>query len=143
MATKLDKTGPVLPVDKFQDRLGDVARVFWVTGGYIREFNIPLDHNTYGTPFGCVRLYLPGLSLAHRDPPSRHTCWAEQRILSEYATPELFMVEVAKDLRERADMLAKRKRQLTRQEAEALLFNKAPEPTRPILRLRAQPAQTS
>jgi hypothetical protein len=88
-----ERTGPVMSCFEFQEILGDLAKVFLVTGGTLRCFNKLLD-NTYGIHPSGVRMYVPRMT--QNDVPPRHPVWNQYRIFKEYVSPQEFMHTVRK-----------------------------------------------
>lgn len=77
VSTNIEHTGPVINVPQLQGHVGEKARVFYITGGYLKLFNTMME-NIFGIVPTGVRIYYTNMQ--RNDPPSRHHVWNENMI---------------------------------------------------------------
>lgn len=84
---KGSRNGPVLPIPPLQDAVAPFAKVYWLTGGMVSNFN-QIMTDTHGIRPSGIRVYLPGLHLGENG--AKHRLWTEQAIASQYEDAEAF-----------------------------------------------------
>jgi hypothetical protein len=88
---KGSRQSPIVPIPALQAVVEPHAKVFWLTGGMISNFNHHMLDSHSIRPSG-IRVYLPGMFLM--DSGAKHRLWTEHAFNQQYRTVDEFYRDI-------------------------------------------------